>query len=196
MTTKSIFSKRLRNSNSLRFGNSVFSIEFEQNTSFPVFGCRYKFFLEDAIYSLPEYLVHFPTFVRYALPLCTLPLPFSIALSLPLPKPLFLSITYLEFRLAEEYGLELILKERFHDFYLRSIHHFILSCSFCFLFFFFSFFLFFYFSIFLFFYFSIFLFFLFSILLLSSFLFLLPMTIQIYQIARECKFIPPDAMCE
>jgi len=80
--------KRLRSSNALKFGNSVFSIEFEQNTNFPVFGCKYKFFLEDAIYSLPEYLVHFPTFVK----------------------------------LAGEYGLDLILKERFHDFYQRNIN--------------------------------------------------------------------------
>ena len=59
------FSNRIRSSNSLKFGNSVFSIEFEQNTNFPVFGCKYKFYLEDAVYSLPEYLVHFPTFVKY-----------------------------------------------------------------------------------------------------------------------------------
>ena len=137
MTTKSIFSKRLRNSNSLRFGNSVFSIEFEQNTSFPVFGCRYKFFLEDAIYSLPEYLVHFPTFVRYALPLCTLPLPFSIALSLPLPLHHLPRI-----QISRRIWIGVDFKReipRFLSTKYPSLHSF--------LFFLFSFFLFFYFSI-------------------------------------------------
>lgn len=74
----------------MKFGNSVFSIEFEQPNAdhFPVFGCKYKFFLEDAIYSLPEYLVHFPTFTRYiSFPLFSLsPPPLSVSsLSLTFP---------------------------------------------------------------------------------------------------------------
>jgi len=79
--------KKIRNSNTMSFENSVFSIRFEQKTHFPIYGCRYEFFLEDAIFSLPEYLVHFPTLVR----------------------------------LAEDYDLELLEKERFHEFYTKHV---------------------------------------------------------------------------
>lgn len=78
---------RVKKSDTLRFGNSVYHVEFEDKNNFPIFGCKYVFHLEDAVISLPEYLVHFPTFVK----------------------------------LAEEFDLELVEKERFHDFYRRNI---------------------------------------------------------------------------
>ncbi|CAG8696119.1 17005_t:CDS:2 [Cetraspora pellucida] len=49
----------------LQFGNSIYSIIFEQKHEFPTFGHKYNFYLEDAINDCPEYLVHFPTFERY-----------------------------------------------------------------------------------------------------------------------------------
>ncbi|CAG8516916.1 10177_t:CDS:2 [Diversispora eburnea] len=49
----------------LEFGNSIYSIRFEQKNHFPTFGHKYWFNLEDAINDCPEYLVHFPTFKRY-----------------------------------------------------------------------------------------------------------------------------------
>jgi mRNA (guanine-N7-)-methyltransferase len=81
--------KRLRNTEGLSFGNSVYSIKFDQKEHFPAFGCKYRFFLEDAVDSVPEYLVHFPTFQS----------------------------------LAAEYGLELRMQARFHDFYQQNIQN-------------------------------------------------------------------------
>eukprot|EP01132_Coremiostelium_polycephalum_P004249 gene4249-5318_t len=55
--------KKCKEVNSNKFGNSVFSIEFtEKEPKFTAFGCSYKFFLEDAIDSLEEYLVHMDIF--------------------------------------------------------------------------------------------------------------------------------------
>ncbi|KAI8967823.1 guanine-N(7)-methyltransferase domain-containing protein [Mycotypha africana] len=74
------------------FGNSIYSITFEENsikedekgykTGFAPFGCKYMFHLVDAV-DCPEYLVHWGTFER----------------------------------LAKEYNLRLILKQNFHEFY-------------------------------------------------------------------------------
>ncbi|CAG8670763.1 16827_t:CDS:2 [Dentiscutata erythropus] len=50
----------------LEFGNSIYSIVFEQKHEFPTFGHKYRFNLEDAINDCPEYLVHFPTFEKMA----------------------------------------------------------------------------------------------------------------------------------
>lgn len=51
------------------FGNSVYNITFECSTepssSLPLFGAKYNFHLEGVV-SCPEFLVHFPTFVRLA----------------------------------------------------------------------------------------------------------------------------------
>ncbi|GAA5814517.1 hypothetical protein MFLAVUS_008014 [Mucor flavus] len=85
--------KRVRQEpvNSFGFGNSIYSITFDdikdtdderKKVGFTKFGCKYMFHLVDAV-DCPEYLVHWPTFER----------------------------------LAEEYGLKLKLKENFHDFY-------------------------------------------------------------------------------
>lgn len=57
--------KRLRQSDNLKFGNEVYSIEFESKDSFPLFGTRYLFFLEDVV-NCPEFLVYFPLFEHLA----------------------------------------------------------------------------------------------------------------------------------
>ncbi|RKP13181.1 mRNA capping enzyme-domain-containing protein, partial [Piptocephalis cylindrospora] len=51
----------------LEFGNGILRIRFDQRDSFPTFGHRYHFALEDAIDDCPEYLVHFPTLTSMAL---------------------------------------------------------------------------------------------------------------------------------
>lgn len=56
--------KKLKASPGLKFGNSIYSIEFEHKDSFPIFGHKYWFCLEDAIDDCPEYLIHFPTLQR------------------------------------------------------------------------------------------------------------------------------------
>lgn len=48
----------------LKFGNSIYSIRFEEEEPFREFGCKYWFHLEDAV-DCPEYLVHFPTFQKW-----------------------------------------------------------------------------------------------------------------------------------
>lgn len=49
----------------LSFGNSVYSIRFEDRQSRPLFGHRYYFWLNDAVDNVPEYIVHWNNFVRY-----------------------------------------------------------------------------------------------------------------------------------
>lgn len=47
-----------------RFGNDVYSIEFEGDTdALPLFGAKYQFHLEGVV-DCPEFLVHFPTLVK------------------------------------------------------------------------------------------------------------------------------------
>ncbi|TPX30400.1 hypothetical protein SmJEL517_g06023 [Synchytrium microbalum] len=58
--------KRLKSENGLSFGNSIYSIKFEQRDKFPLFGHKYWFVLEDAIDNAPEFLVHFPSLTRLA----------------------------------------------------------------------------------------------------------------------------------
>lgn len=57
--------KRLAKAN--WFGNSVFTINFEDTLPepYPLFGARYNFHLHEVV-DCPEYLVHFPTFERLA----------------------------------------------------------------------------------------------------------------------------------
>lgn len=50
----------------LSFGNSIYTIRFDQKDDFPTFGHRYTFRLEDAIDDCPEYLVHWGTLVEIA----------------------------------------------------------------------------------------------------------------------------------
>ncbi|EDW63661.1 mRNA cap guanine-N7 methyltransferase [Drosophila virilis] len=50
--------------NARRFGNDVYSIEFECDTeSLPLFGAKYQFHMEGVV-DCPEFLVHFPTLVK------------------------------------------------------------------------------------------------------------------------------------
>ncbi|TPX45350.1 hypothetical protein SeLEV6574_g03916 [Synchytrium endobioticum] len=58
--------KRLKSEAGLSFGNSLYRITFEHRDSFPTFGHKYWFLLEDAINNAPEFLVHFPTLKRLA----------------------------------------------------------------------------------------------------------------------------------
>uniref|UniRef100_A0A0K2UVZ1 mRNA cap guanine-N(7) methyltransferase n=1 Tax=Lepeophtheirus salmonis TaxID=72036 RepID=A0A0K2UVZ1_LEPSM len=50
-------------------GNSVYSVEFEEplteETTLPLFGAKYNFHLEGVV-DCPEFLVHFPTFIKIA----------------------------------------------------------------------------------------------------------------------------------
>ncbi|KZT74131.1 hypothetical protein DAEQUDRAFT_702380 [Daedalea quercina L-15889] len=50
----------------LSFGNSVYTIRFEDRTQRPLFGHRYWFFLKDAVDDVPEYVVHWDKFVQLA----------------------------------------------------------------------------------------------------------------------------------
>ncbi|PCH38474.1 guanine-N(7)-methyltransferase [Wolfiporia cocos MD-104 SS10] len=50
----------------LSFGNSVYTIRFEDRTNRPVFGHRYWFFLRDAVDDVPEYIVRWDNFVSVA----------------------------------------------------------------------------------------------------------------------------------
>lgn len=58
--------KKLKHAEGLKFGNSVYSIEFEQKEEFPLFGLKYIFYMKDSIDYCPEYITHFPTFQRLA----------------------------------------------------------------------------------------------------------------------------------
>lgn len=48
----------------LAFGNDVYSIQFASRESFPTYGCRYEFYLQDAVEDVPEYLVDWENFER------------------------------------------------------------------------------------------------------------------------------------
>ncbi|KAG9288312.1 hypothetical protein G9A89_021343 [Geosiphon pyriformis] len=60
--------KKLKNlpSNTLEFGNSIYSIRFEQKEEYPEFGHKYWFDLKEAISNCPEYLVRFAHFEQLA----------------------------------------------------------------------------------------------------------------------------------
>lgn len=57
---------RLKKSDTSSFGNDVFKIQFDSDSkeSFPLFGAKYEFFLEEVV-NCPEFLVHFPTLIKY-----------------------------------------------------------------------------------------------------------------------------------
>ena len=82
---------RLRANGSNSFGNSVFSVTFpgtkeELADPPPLFGAQYTFHLEEVV-DCPEFLVHFPTFVK----------------------------------LAERFGLMMVGKERFQNYFQKKI---------------------------------------------------------------------------
>ncbi|XP_034245554.1 mRNA cap guanine-N7 methyltransferase [Thrips palmi] len=60
---------RVRKAGGKRFGNDVFSVEFEtpvdEEEPPPLFGAQYNFHMEGVV-DCPEFLVHFPTFIRLA----------------------------------------------------------------------------------------------------------------------------------
>ena len=58
---------RLQNCGGNSFGNSLFSVTFPTNRAepLPLFGAKYTFHLEEVV-DCPEFLVHFPTFVKLA----------------------------------------------------------------------------------------------------------------------------------
>ena len=55
------FSKRLRESDSMSFGNDVYQVTYlgEDKENIPLFGAKYDFHLEGVV-DCPEFLVHFP----------------------------------------------------------------------------------------------------------------------------------------
>ena len=48
----------------LSFGNSVYSIRFEERHHSALYGQRYWFYLKDAVDDVPEYVVHWDNFVK------------------------------------------------------------------------------------------------------------------------------------
>ncbi|KAJ3233107.1 mRNA cap guanine-N7 methyltransferase [Chytriomyces hyalinus] len=58
--------QKLNSSDSLSFGNSKYNVRFETKDHPSIYGHKYWFQLEDAIDDCPEFVFHFPTFVRKA----------------------------------------------------------------------------------------------------------------------------------
>ncbi|KAI0318351.1 mRNA capping enzyme-domain-containing protein [Amylostereum chailletii] len=50
----------------LMFGNEVYHIKFDDRENRPIYGHRYSFFLKDAVEDVPEYVVHWESFVQLA----------------------------------------------------------------------------------------------------------------------------------
>lgn len=101
--------------NELKFGNSIYSVEFNAETMFRVFGHQYNFKLLDAIDGCVEYLVHFPTLIKY----------FSLVSSF-IAKNKYKMLTHYHRRMAQAVGFVLILDKTFHTFYEEHIsdqHH-------------------------------------------------------------------------
>lgn len=90
---------RVLKSPDLSFGNQYYTVKFEDK-SFPKFGAKYTFFLQDAVHSVPEYLVHFETLVRYNL-----------------NPPHF----FYHFRLADEAGMRFVQQQHFESFFAENI---------------------------------------------------------------------------
>lgn len=77
---------RARKCNKNIYGNSLYKVvlDFDHTSKPELFGAKYHFYL-DGVVNCPEFLVHFPTFVK----------------------------------LAKKFGLKLIKKEKFYDYYER-----------------------------------------------------------------------------
>ncbi|KAL2621266.1 hypothetical protein R1flu_001471 [Riccia fluitans] len=96
MPDANVIVRKLRDTDRMEFGNSVYRIDFDDKYSEKrfmgsPFGIQYHFHLEDAV-DCPEWLVPFSKFVA----------------------------------LAEEYGLELVMKQNFHEF----VHQYIQKLEF------------------------------------------------------------------
>jgi len=50
----------------LSFGNSVYTIRFDERENKPTFGHKYWFFLQDAVENVPEYIVQWQNFIEMA----------------------------------------------------------------------------------------------------------------------------------
>lgn len=48
----------------LRYGNSCYAIEFNERRHKGIYGHEYRFYLEDAVEDVPEYIVDWDNFVR------------------------------------------------------------------------------------------------------------------------------------
>lgn len=57
--------RRLRDSDSKIYQNSLFRIELCVDEPYPLFGAKYNFYLEGVV-DCPEFLVHFPTLIKLA----------------------------------------------------------------------------------------------------------------------------------
>ncbi len=118
LMTTHFLSLRLRNEKNSTFGNDVFRIQtdYDVDKKIPLFGAKYDFFLEDVV-NCPEFLVHFPTFVKYVSTCsCFIYQKESFRnfyLAMKLPSYFFTR------RLAGKFGLEFVKKERFYDYYER-----------------------------------------------------------------------------
>ena len=59
---------RVRKAGGKKFGNDVYSVEFDKpidnEVPPPIFGAKYNFHMEGVV-DCPEFLVHFPTFIRH-----------------------------------------------------------------------------------------------------------------------------------
>jgi len=95
--------KRAREEQALSFGNRHFRVVFEHplDSRIGAFGVPYRFQLQDAIDDCPEYLVHFGVWKRLVIMVL-----FGIVLGSSL---------------AAEYGLQLLHKTPFHEFFQTEI---------------------------------------------------------------------------
>ena len=48
----------------LRFGNSCYFVEFTERKHQGMYGHAYRFYLQDAVDDVPEYVVHWENFVK------------------------------------------------------------------------------------------------------------------------------------
>lgn len=91
----------------LSFGNSVYKIRFEDRDERPLYGHRYWFFLKDAVEDVPEYVVHWETFVK----------------SDPSRPLIHFEANLLHSRMAAEYDLDLVYEKEFHEVYAENEEH-------------------------------------------------------------------------
>jgi mRNA (guanine-N7-)-methyltransferase len=52
------------NAEDLSFGNSVYTVRFDDRVKRPQFGHKYWFYLQDAVENVPEYIVRWDDFVE------------------------------------------------------------------------------------------------------------------------------------
>ena len=62
-TVVRVYRQQSQESPDFRFGNDVYSVEFQKNETFPEFGCKYIFKLHDVV-DCPEFLLRKHTLIR------------------------------------------------------------------------------------------------------------------------------------